>query len=259
MTLEYALIGFVAGLLISFTGMGGGAIVTPLLLASGISPTVAVSTDLVFGAITKFIGAAPHVRSRAVDLRVVGWLCCGSVPGSLLAVLVLRVWRTRDASGADMLVKHAIAVILMLVAIITIAQLATSVLAPGRLQPLSRLRVNGRPAPRLLIPAGAVAGFAVGMTSIGAGTLLMAILLPVWPATAVTLVGTDIAHGAILASVAALGHLAIGEVNFTVVGSLLVGSIPGVLIGTQVARRVPSRVLKGAYAAFLFTIGLRLL
>ncbi len=259
MTLEYALIGFVAGLLISLTGMGGGAIVTPLLLASGISPTVAVGTDLVFGAITKFIGAASHVRSGAIDRRVVAWLSCGSIPGSLLAVLVLRVWRMEDRSGADSLVKHAIAVILILVAIITIAQLALSVFAPARPRALLILRVSGRPPPRLLIPAGAIVGFAVGMTSIGAGTLLMAILLPVWPASAVTLIATDIAHGAVLASVAALGHLAIGEVDLIVVGSLLAGSIPGVLIGSVLARRVPSRVLKGAYAAFLFTIGLRLL
>lgn len=255
MELQYALVGFVAAILVGLTGMGGGAIVTPLLLVFGIPPVTAVGTDLAFGAITKAVGTLQHRRSGTVDRGMVVRLAAGSVPGSIIAVVVLHFWRSHNSEAADSLIQRAIAIVLIFVAGFTLIQL----IRPFRSQRKSGDERPARPPTAFLVALGVLVGFAVGLTSIGSGTLLMAFLLPIWPAAGITLVGTDIAHGALLTATAATGHAILGEVNYMLLANLLFGSIPGIMLGTVAARHLPNKLLKGVFATMLFTIGLRLL
>lgn len=251
MHLEYAIVGLVAGCLVGLTGMGGGAIVTPLLLYFGIPPVTAIGTDLAYGALTKLFGVAPHIRGGSADLRVVRHLAYGSVPGSLFGVLLLHRIRVADSAAADRFIERAVGVVLVSVAAITLVYLIRGQKAadgPPRIPP--------KP---LLIGAGAVVGCIVGISSIGSGTLLMAVLLPLWSAPGLTLVGTDIIHGALLTSTAAIGHAFTGDIDLRLLANLLIGSIPGITLGTMVARRVSTRALKGVFAVLLFTVGVRLL
>jgi len=248
------LAGLVVGILIGLTGMGGGSLTTPfLIIIAGLRPVVAVGTDLAYSAVTKLVGGLAHARQGSVDLRVVRRLAVGSIPGSLLGVWVLHQLGERG-DLADELVTRLLGVMLML----TAASLLFGKQMRGSTKPRSPvLERNKGPLTSAL---GLLVGFLLGLTSVGSGTLIMAVLLLVTrkrPGS--QLVGIDVVHGAVLVSAAALAHWGIGTVDWEVAGSLVIGSVPGVLIGSRLALRVPERTLRPALALVLLIAGIRLL
>ncbi len=245
------LTGFLVGLLIGLTGMGGGALMTPfLILVLGTRPTIAVGTDLVYSSVTKIFGALIHWRQHTVDMALVRRLALGSVPGGLSAVLLLRL--LPDSRNSDALVKSMLGVVLILVAVIVVVR--TLELLPTPFPERWRHKLEGRGT----IIAGAIVGTLVGFTSVGSGSLLVPFLVFVYPLSSAVIVGTDVMHAAILVTVTALGHAQAGSVNWTLAMYLLIGSIPGVAIGSRLAPRVPARALRLGIATVLFMTGVSL-
>jgi uncharacterized membrane protein YfcA len=255
----YAGVGLVVGTLIGLTGVGGGSIMTPLLmLLFGQSPAVAVGTDLLFAATTKLAATASFGFSRRVDWMIVGRLLLGSVPGS--AAVVFGLWLTRRTpTTADALTSHALAIILALTAVGLIFQ--TSIQRLGRRMAAPALARVERHKVVLTALAGLVLGVAVTLTSVGAGAFGVVLLLALYPVrlTSDRLVATDIAHALPVTLIAGLGHAFLGQVNFSVLGALLLGSIPGVLIASRVTLRVPAPVTRTLIAFMLGTVSERML
>ena len=255
---QASLVGLSVGFLIGLTGMGGGALMTPLLLWTGwAAPTVAVGTDLVWNALTKTVGAAVHFRERNVNLRLVGRLGIGSVPGALLGLYLLSLLKKyAGIAYVDHLIVRMLGGALILVAI--------GILFKGyihRLVPQSSLRaatdanLAGWKVPLL----GFVVGALVSFTSVGSGSLIVTTLLLLYPGEQLKrLGGSDVFHGVLLVGVAALGHWRLGDVNFPLVAGLLIGSVPGVWLGSLVASRIPEGTLRPAVAALLLITGLKL-
>ena len=245
--------GFFVGVLIGLTGIGGGAIMTPfLILVLGTRPVVAVGTDLAYGAVTKLVGAFIHWRQGTVDLRLSLRLAAASVPAGLLAVLALQ---TLPDSGeaADAAVRRGLGIVLIGVAVLMAARLRGSVSldVPERW----RARLQGRGT----YVIGAVVGALVGFTSVGSGSLLVPFLVSVYPLTTAQIVGTDVFHAALLVTATALGHAQGNSVDWALALSLLVGSVPGVMLGSWMAPRMSSRVLRAALAALLLLTGVNLI
>ena len=246
-----ALFGFVVGLLVGLTGMGGGILMTPLLmLGLGLPATAAVGTDLAYGLFTKIAGSWQHARQGTVDMKLVRTLAVGSVPASVLAVAIVGWLEREHGAGLEQGLARAVGAAL----IVASALLAWRALAPG--DPRTHDIDHRRAA---IIAVGAVGGFLVGFTSVGSGSVIMALLVFFVPLQPRTLVGSDVVHGAILVGVAAAGHALLGNVDVVLAAQLLVGSIPGVLIGSRLTLRTPRRILQGALALLLVLSGLRLL
>jgi uncharacterized membrane protein YfcA len=244
--------GFAVGVLIGLTGMGGGALMTPfLILVLGTRPVVAVGTDLVYGAVTKLVGGYLHWRQGTVDIRLALRLAAASVPAGLLAVLVLRLFP--DAARADDAVRQALGLALVAVALLLLARLrgALPLPLPGRWRRL--LQGSGT------YVAGALVGALVGFTSVGSGSLLVPFLVSVFPLAAAHVVGTDVFHAAILVTATAAAHAQIGTVDWPLAASLLIGSVPGVALGTWMTTRLPSRVVRAGLAALLLVTGVTLI
>jgi uncharacterized membrane protein YfcA len=248
------LMSFFVGILIGLTSMGGAALMAPfLILIIGVRPVTAVGTDLVYGAVTKIIGAWMHLRQGTVDIPVVKRLATGSVPGGLLGASVV-IFLPKVTHNAEHYVQQAIGAILVIVAVILIARM---LIPPPDVSPsptrLSFLRERGT------IIWGAVVGFCVGATSVGSGSLLAPFLLMLYPSKTSKVVGTDVFHAAILVSVTALAHATSRTgVEWTLVPTLLAGSIPGVLLGSRLSVYVPTRSLRTGLAAVLLLTGLRM-
>lgn len=244
-------LGFTVGLLVGLTGVGGGALLTPLLiLVAGVRPAVAVGTDLAFAAATKLVGAWQHTRHGAVDLRLVVQLAGGSVPGALIGAHLVTMLVVADPAGADALVTRVLGIALLAAAGASLAR----ALRPG--WEMGRARLPGLFE---LLVIGFGIGLLVGLTSIGAGSLLMAVFALCYCIPARWAVGTDVVHGAVLAAVAAVAHGAAGRVELPLLMSLLTGSLPGVLVGGWLCGRLPQRFLRLSIAALLALSGLRLL
>ncbi len=249
--------GVIVGMLIGLTGMGGGVLMTPLLvLGLGMPATVAVGTDLAYSTVTKLAGAWQHWRQGTVDMRVVRALAIGSVPATLLAVLSLFFLHQVEGMEIDASLERFIGVMLAVAAALMLHKLwrsSQSQLDPGHGQ-LATFPT------RRLIAIGAVGGFLVGMTSIGSGSLIIALLVMTISLAPEKLVGTDVAHAFVLVGVAALAHLLVlNDVDMALAGKLLVGSIPGVLIGSRLAVRVPRRPLQAVLVILLLSTSFTLL
>jgi uncharacterized membrane protein YfcA len=255
----YAGAGFLVGTMVGLTGVGGGSMMTPILmLVFGQSPTVAVGTDLLFSATTKLVATASFGFSRRVDWPIVGRLLLGSVPGS--GAVVIGLWLTRRTpSAADAITSRSIAIILLVTAVALIFQ--TQLQRAG-------LKITARALTRverhkllLTALAGLSLGVAVTLTSVGAGALGVVMLLALYPLrlTADRLVATDIAHALPVTLIAGLGHAFLGHVNFNVLAALLLGSIPGILIASRVTLRLPARMTRILIAIMLGTVSERLL
>jgi uncharacterized protein len=253
-----AAIGVFVGFLVGLTGMGGGAMMTPLLLWTGwVAPTVAVGTDLVWNALTKTVGAAVHYQHRNVNLRLVWKLATGSIPGALLGLYLLAV--LKKSSGimfVDHLIVRLLGGALILVAIgIFFKGVIHRLLPAASERSATEKNLQGWQVPLL----GFLVGALVSFTSVGSGSLIVTTLLLLFPAERLNkLVGSDVFHGVLLVGVAALGHWRLGDVNLPLVGSLLLGSIPGVWLGSLISSRVPEGTLRPAVAALLFVTGLKL-
>jgi hypothetical protein len=252
----YVVAGAFVGLVVGLTGVGGGALMTPLLvLLFGISPAVAVGTDLLYAAITKSAGVVVHSLKGSVQWRIVGQLAAGSLPGAVVGVVWLKEYAAR---GGDFnaLIMPALSGVLVLTALVLLFKERWQRALDRRLgESREHLRRWRTPA---TVAAGFVLGVMVALTSIGAGALGAAVLCLLYPRLpAIAVVGTDLAHAVPLALVAGLGHLHLGTVDFALLGSLLLGSVPGIVIGSHLGLRLPERVLRPILATLLIIIGLR--
>ncbi len=250
----YVVSGFGVGFVVGLTGVGGGSLMTPLLvLLFGLHPAVAVGTDLLFAAATKCCGTAVHQIGRTVEWRVVGRLAAGSVPASLAMLLVLR---HVDGGGTMLaaLIAHVLGAALLLTALSLIFRRTILTLAHA-------WSFHRRPPLRnaLTVALGAVLGALVTLSSVGAGAVGVTALVLLYPQLSIArIVGTDIAHAVPLTLVAGLGHLAIGTVDGALLASLLAGSLPGIALGSLLAPRVPERALRYLLAVVLALVGGRL-
>lgn len=250
--------GFGVGLLVGLTGVGGGALMTPLLLLLfGVAPATAVGTDLWFAAITKIFGSAAHGRRESIDWEVARRLWMGSLPASALTLLAMHLAGARG--HRDGVITAALGAVLLITAA---AMLARDPLhALGRRLRLAEPGRFKRLQPLATVAAGAVLGLLVTLTSVGAGALGAVLLMALYPLrmTPARLVGTDLVHAVPLALLAGLGHLIMGNVQFSLLGTLLVGAIPGVLLGARLCGRLPEAWLRSLIAAVLAVSALRLL
>lgn len=248
----FPLVGFLVGILTGLTSMGGAALMAPfLILIAGVRPTIAVGTDLAYGAITKVVGACMHWREGTVDLGVVRRLALGSVPGGLLGAVAVGQLH-RYGWQADDYVRRAIGVVLILVALILITRYVGGRRFRLPKRHLSRLQGLGT------VAWAAIVGFTVGVTSVGSGTLIVPFLLAVYSLSPAKVVGTDVFHAAILVSASAATHLSIGTVDWSLASLLLAGSVPGVLLGSYLAPRVPAPALRMGLGAVLLASGIKL-
>jgi uncharacterized membrane protein YfcA len=252
------LAGFLVGLIVGFTGVGGGALMTPLLVfVFGVAPTTAVGTDLLFASATKAVGVGVHGARGSVDWLVLRRLCMGSIPAAALTLVVLYAFP--EGKSLTSLIMPALGIALVLTSLAMLLK-----------QPLHRLGRHFRTTmperfkgaqPALTVGAGAVLGVLVTLTSVGAGALGVVMLVYLYPfrLTPPKLVGTDIAHAVPLTLVAGLGHLGLGNVDFSLLGSLLAGSIPGIVIGSRLTSRMNHNYVRSAVALMLIFVGGRIL
>lgn len=264
MQVQFVLTGLLVGTLIGLTGMGGGSLMTPILvLVLGVRPTIAVGTDLAYATLTKAVGSFQHLRQGQVRFRPGLWIAAGSVPASLAGTWVISLLLRRPNVSADRFLSHALAGTLLLVAVLLLAQpLLRSRLWPQDPPPMlsPRLQALRRIRPTLLVIVGVIVGFLVGLTSVGGGSLVMVALLlffPRWPMN--RRVGTDVFQGCLLSAAAGFAHWQIGTVNVPLAGQLLLGSIPGVLIGTRLTKVVPESILRPVVASVLTLSAWRLM
>ena len=253
----YVLAGALTGFVIGLTGVGGGALMTPILLIIfGVSPTTAIATDLWFAAITKLIGARVHHTHGSVDWQVAKRLWLGSLPMAILIVLIVSLGA--QVAKLDWLTK-AIGVVMLITAIGLL--LAPKLLAHAKVQRIGEPERFKALQPALTVISGAVLGLCVALTSIGAGALGSVILLYLYPLrmTPHRLVATDIVHAIPLAVVAGLGYLFAGMVDWWMLVSLLAGSIPTVLSGSFLACKVPGRGIQIALAFVLVAAGVKIM
>jgi len=251
---KLSLAGLFVGLLVGMTGMGGGSLMTPMLVfLFGFKPTVAIGTDIVHGAIFKTFGAARHRQLGTVHARLTLWMLAGSAPFSLLGVGLSTWLKHRYGDGFE----DAAGVILGAALIAGGLGFAIKTFVTGR-EKTDAPFLLARSDRRIALVLGASGGFIVGLTSVGSGTFFGLVMLLVFPLTASKVVGTDIFHAAALLWVAGAGHLVAGNVDLAATGSLLVGSIPGVLLGSNVSVKLPDRALRLGLATTLTLAGLKL-
>lgn len=258
MDLPTILAGFLVGATVGLTGVGGGSLMTPVLvLLFGTAPATAVGTDLWFSAITKSVGGIAHHRQGTVDWQVFWRMSAGSIP----AAIGMLIWMSRShvVQRHPTLLVHALGAVLLAA--------AAAMLLRGRIQSVA-LRLSQRTdrvvtllQPPLTILAGALLGAIVALTSVGAGALGAAMLVYLHPTrmSSARLAGTDMAYGVPLALVAGSGHFLLGDVQWPLLANLLVGSIPGVIAGSMISRRSPEALLRGAVTLILLGVSVRLM
>ncbi len=246
--------GAVIGLLVGMTGAGGGALMTPMLiLLFGVTPSAAISSDLVAAVVMRPIGAIVHLRARTVNLELVRWMVLGSVPAALLGAYLLHV--IGNSASAQKLVETVLGAALLAGAA---GMLLRYVLDRSHSQDRTA-HVHDLQLRRIATLAiGVVGGVIVGLTSVGSGSLMIVLLLFLYPSIgAKQLVGTDLTQAVPLTLAAALGALLFGHVEFAVTGSLVIGSVPAVLIGSMLSSSVPDRYIRPVIAFVIFASGLK--
>src|SRR6476646_12101143 len=252
--------GLAVGILVGLTGMGAGSLMTPILITVfGIPPTTAVGSDLIYAAITKCFGAARHHQLKNVNKELAYWMAAGSVPAAILGVFTLYEILPRIGMNPDTVLLNLIGIILVIVGITVAAR--TFITIHG-LWDANKLPTDGPLTYRhkvMAVVIGVVFGFILGLTSVGSGVFFGLTLVTLFPLAARRVVGTDLFHAMIVTVAAGLATLVWGTPNFSVVGSILIGSIPGILIGSHFTNRVPERMLRGAIAVVLAASGLKTL
>ena len=258
-----ALFGLLIGFLVGLTGVGGGSLMTPFLIAVvGVPAPTAVGTDMVYATMTKLTGSLQHYRQRSVNLEIAIFLGLGSIPAGLLGVATLEwIKGAFDPERVESIMITVIALTLVLVGVSLIYREyfmpdRSDQPKPGVWDGKSRMSRRRR---MYTVLFGAMGGYLVGLTSIGSGSVMAVILLLLYPIAPAIIVGTDIAHATVLSLVVGIAHMTQGNVDFALAGTLLLGSIPGVLIGARVAPWLPGKPLKMILACMLIFVGLRLL
>jgi uncharacterized protein len=251
---KLSLAGLLIGLLVGMTGMGGGSLMTPMLiLVFGFKPTVAIGTDILHGAIFKSFGAARHRQLGHVHARLAMWMLLGSAPASLLGVALSSWLSHRYGDGYESTAQQVLGITLVIGGIGFFVK--------------AFVRPHGNDAPFLLLRhdkviavlIGVFGGFVVGLTSVGSGTFFGLLMMVAYPLTAAKIVGTDLFQAALLLWVAGFGHFVTGSVDLGATGWLLIGSIPGVLLGSQLTVKLPDRALRVSLALVLSLSGIKLL
>jgi uncharacterized membrane protein YfcA len=246
------LVGFVVGVLIGMTGVGGGVLLLPVLIyVLGYSPIVAVGSDAVFNFFTKIPAGLLHTSKGTVRRKVVIALAVGSVPGSIGGVALLTHIRTLYGNGVNDFIKIAVGILLVVIPSLLLFQRRIEERVANR-PPTTKSFVG-------MAIIGAVAGFLVGMTSVGSGSIIMMLLLLFYSYPPKVNVGTDVVHAVVLTGVTGLLHWRLGNVNWPLVGALLIGSIPGGLLGSHLATRVPMLWLRRILCFLLLATGARML
>ena len=256
--MDLALIGFGlgVGILVGMTGIGGGSLMTPMLiLVFGITPVTAIGSDLAYAAVTKTVGGYKHWRQRTVDMQLSSWMAIGSVPAAIFGVWVLE--RVEDAAGHDFddLLLTVLAVALLLTGAATLVRAFLKSMHARERDTIVMERRHKIAA----VVLGASVGFVLGVTSAGSGALIAVGLILLFRLTPTRVVGTDVFHAAILLWAAGLAHVSAGNVDFGLVGNILIGSIPGVWVGSHWSVRVNPAVLRTTLAVVLIGAGLALL
>ncbi|HLY55971.1 MAG TPA: sulfite exporter TauE/SafE family protein [Stellaceae bacterium] len=245
--------GFAVGMLVGLTGVGGGSLMTPLLvLLFGTHPATAVGTDLLYACITKVGGSLVHNSNRTIDWRLVGRLASGSVPAT--AITLLTASQLGYTANSSTIVSMVLGVALLLTAVSLIFRRQIMQAAIGRANRLSPRQIT-----MLTVATGAVLGVLVSISSVGAGALGITALIFLYPGIPIkTIVGSDIAHAVPLTLIAGLGHWMMGTVDWTMLFALVIGSLPGIFIGAHLSSRVPEAVLRPILAVTLLIVGAKL-
>jgi uncharacterized protein len=252
---EFVLAGLLTGLLVGTTGMGGGSLMTPILVfLFGIPPTTAIGTDIAHGSVFKSVSAVQHRRMGNVRARLAGWMFIGSAPMSLLGVWSSVQITERYGDGVEDVMAQVLGGALLFGAVGLVAKSLIHTKAGGEM----RGRLSRRDCVAAIL-IGAFGGFIVGLTSVGSGVFFGLTLLIIFPLRAQKVVGTDIFHAAALLYVAGAGHWLAGNVDFGLLAWLLLGSIPGVLLGGRLTVSIPERGLRFILAGVLGLAGLKLL
>jgi uncharacterized protein len=250
------LFGLGVGVLVGTTGMGGGSLMTPLLiLVFGVKPVVAVGTDLAYAAVTKTVGGWRHFRKGTVFPRMAFWLAVGSCPGALVGVWLLDGLRDAFGEDFDTFMLTAIGAALLLTAGVVLLRVLAIADHAARERDAFRMKTRHKVAAVLL---GASVGFVLGITSAGSGTLIAIGLILGFRLSPRRVVGTDVAHAAVLLWVAALAHLVSGNIDFGLAGTILLGSVPGVWIGAALSTRLPQEWLRVGLATVMLASGMAL-
>ncbi|MFT4076221.1 MAG: sulfite exporter TauE/SafE family protein [Asticcacaulis sp.] len=256
----YSLSGLLVGLLVGLTGVGGGSLMTPLLvLVFGIHPATAVGTDLLYASITKGVGTVIHGFKNTVNWMIVGLLALGSIPATAATLYAIHHFGKSDAMSS--LITHVLGYALFVTAALLLLRGLIRKLAQQRqekaIEEHKPLHTGRRAV--LTVLTGLVLGFLVSLSSVGAGALGVTALIMLYPQLpTVKIVGSDIAHAVPLTFLAGMGYLFIGNVDVSMLVSLLIGSIPGIIVGSMFAAKVPEKVLRGLLATVLTLVGLKL-
>lgn len=255
----YIAAGLAVGLLVGLTGVGGGSLMTPLLTALfGIPATTAVGTDLAFAAITKGAGTLVHRLRKTVNWRIVALMCAGSIPASLVVTWLLHSLNFSQAEhggGLDQFIRWSIAICVML----TVGVLLFKGKLVAQIERHPQWQLHGRQRDIATVAAASLIGGLVTVSSIGAGAIGATVLILLYPQLkASEVAGTDIAYAVPLTAVAALGHFSLGTLDVNLLGALLIGSVPGITIGSYLSRAVPERFLRGVLATTLTAVAAKL-
>ena len=259
---EFAFVfaGFVVGLVVGLTGVGGGSLMTPLLIfVFGIKPHLAIGTDLLFAAFTKMGGTVSLARGRLIDWKVVGWTALGSIPAALATLYVLQ--RLGPANPATQTVMTTtLGLALLLTASATLYKAVRGKAMPLRIAPEALAQATQPRHWALPVLFGTVIGTLVTLTSVGAGAIGVIVLMLLYPTLPLPrIVAADIAHAVPLTLVAGLGHASIGSVDWLLLAKLLAGSLPGIWLGAQLMRKTPDRVIRSLLSVLLAYAGVKLI
>lgn len=257
MSIAYTIAGFAVGAIVGLTGVGGGSLMTPLLvLLFGINPSVAVGTDLLYAAITKAGGTVAHGMKGTVDWAITRRLAMGSIPAAAATLLLVGHFAPGGIEGAASMIKFSLGIALLLTAV--------AIIFRKQIQDYALRHSSGVENPHrtaaLTVLTGAVLGVLVSISSVGAGALGVSALFFLYPRLpTLRIVGSDIAHAVPLTLVAGIGHWFLGSVDWSLLGSLLIGSLPGIWLGSHISTRVPDRVLRPILATMLVLVGSKLI
>ena len=248
--------GFGIGVLVGMTGMGGASLMTPLLiLIFGVSPVTAIGTDIFYAAVTKTVGGFQHLRQRTVHRGIAFWMAVGSVPSAIGGVIVIEI--LKNSLGEDRLEGIVFGMLGATLLVVGIATLIRTVILPDVIKERAAMHLYRRHIIAAIL-TGVICGFVIGLTSAGSGTLIAIILIAVFRLTPQRVVGTDIFHAAVLLWAAGIAHWVGGNVDFGLAGNILLGSVPGVLVGGKLAVRSGKDLLRGLLSIVLIVSGITL-
>lgn len=248
--------GLFVGFVVGMTGVGGGSLMTPILLWFGIPPTTAVGTDLLYAAFTKIGGVYVHNKKKNINWTITGWLSLGSVPAALITLWILESIKT-DVTAMNAIIKYSLGWALLFTSIAVLFKKKIMIFSQKHAG--DKFHYESKTQNILTVVIGILLGATVTLTSIGAGalgTVTLFFLYPILPTS--RLVGTEIAHAVPLTLVAGIGHASMGNLDLALLGQLLLGSLPGIYIGSMLSGKVPDLFLRNAIAVMLFMVGYKL-